>query len=124
MHTRILTQLALAISLALATACGGAQKHVESQDFTEKGWSGPSSDGATAKADPPIQSAAGAKTDEPKALVAEKTAAPAEKPETSSAAEADIVSGAALPPPPKAAKPAKAKKPGKTRKKASQAARG
>jgi hypothetical protein len=124
-----LTQLAFAISLTLATACGGAQKHAESPDFTEKGWSGPSSDGASAKADPPIQSASSAKTEEPKMAAADPMPAspPGPKPETSSAAEADIVSGSALPPPPKApgaSKPTKAKKPGKTKKKATRAARG
>lgn len=123
-----LTQLAFAISLTLATACGGAQKHAETPDFTEKGWSAPSTDGASAKADPPIQSASSAKTDEPKMAAADTTPAPAPgpKPETSSAAEADIVSGSALPPPPRApgGKPAKAKKPAKTKKKATRAARG
>jgi hypothetical protein len=132
MHRPLLTQLALAAVLALATACGGAPKHAESPDPTESGWSGASSDSASSSAtkgsDAPLPATSLAKTEEPKGMTADSP--PAAKPETSSAAEADVVSGAALPPPPnapttpKAAKPAKAKKPAKTRKKATQAARG
>ena len=111
-------KLALAISLLLATACGASHKPAESPDFTEKGWSGSSADGAQAKADPSIQPASSKSDDAPKPLPVDKPmTATADKPETSSGTEADVVSGAALPPPPKAAKPGKAKKTPKVRKK-------
>ena len=129
MSRHTLRSLALALPFIFATACGGAQKHAETPDFTEKGWSGTSSDADQAKGDPQIQSG-GAKSDDaaksaPPPPADKSPMAPApDKPETTSTAEADVVAGAALPKPPpapKAAKPVKAKKPNKTRKKTAKA---
>jgi hypothetical protein len=96
--------LFLVPTFLFAIACGGSQKHAEVPDFTEKGWSGPS----TAAADPPIQAA-------PKAENSTPTPPPDAAPV---AAESDVVSGKALPSPRKrAAKPGKTKGRAEPRKK-------
>ncbi len=128
MHQPSLEHLALLVVLALTTACGGAQSHAESPDPTASSSSGSSSaaDSAASKGDTQLPESALGKADERM----QASAAPAAKPESSSAAEDAIISGNALPPSPnttsapRAAKPTKAKRPVKMPKKTAQASRG
>jgi hypothetical protein len=98
----------VALTLLLA-GCAGSHKHAEVPDFTEKGWSDPAPELTSAKADRPIQPE-GAKTEAATTPAAPVEAsptpapapapAPADKPEASSDAEAAVIRGDALPPPP------------------------
>jgi hypothetical protein len=110
MLRRLAAPFVLAVPLAFAIACGGAQKKAEVPDFTEKGWSGPSSEVTDTKADPPIQAASATEKKAPEATSTTTTTS------ATTGTESDVAAGNALPPPPKAAaKPTKAKK--KTKKK-------
>ena len=124
MNRTTLARIVFGLPIVFAIACGGSQKHAEEPDFTEKGWSGGSSDSSSAKGDQAIHAATGTSSDavQAKSGAEQKiadTPAPtsAEKPQTSSAQEDAVVSGNALPPPPPGAtsaasssKPTKAKK--------------
>ena len=118
-----LSSVALALLLA---GCAGSHRHAEVPDFTEKGWSEPSAELTSAKADRSIQSeggggAKGGATSAPAPVAEPAPAATPEpattgKPEASSDVEAAVIRGDALPPPPPGmASPAKTGKPHKAR---------
>ncbi len=109
-----MTRLPLAFALVLVLGgCAGSQKHAETPDFTEKGWSDPDPSLTSAKTDHPIQPEV-ASAEPPSASptpTAGNSSAPASAPDPAagSSGDAAIISGNALPPPPNTAPATKAK---------------